>query len=36
MEINKELWTLEVSRCDTDVVFSACMVEFGKTPIDQP
>lgn len=35
LEINQQLWTLEVAGRDADVVLGAGVVELGKTPIDQ-
>lgn len=35
MEVNEELWTLEVSRCDANIVLSFRMIKLGETPIDK-
>lgn len=35
MEVDEQLGALEVTRCDSDVILSALVVELGKTPIDQ-
>lgn len=35
LEINQQLGTLEIARCNADVVFRALVVELSQTPIDQ-
>lgn len=34
--VHKELWSFEVPRGHTDVVFLSWMVEFGQTPVYEP
>lgn len=36
LEINQELWALEVAGSHAHVVFGAGVVEFGQTPVDKP
>lgn len=36
LEINQELWPLEVAGCHAHVVFGARVVEFGQAPVDEP
>ena len=36
MKVDQQLRTLEVPTGDADVVFGVGMVEFGKTPVNQP
>ncbi len=35
MEVDEQLRTLEIPRCDTDIVFGALVIEFGQTPVNQ-
>lgn len=35
MEVDKQLRTLEIPGCDTDIVFGALVIEFGQTPVNQ-
>lgn len=35
LEVNQQLGTLEVPRCNTDIVFRALVVEFSQTPVNQ-
>ena len=34
--VHKELWSFEVPRGHTDIVFLSWMVEFGQTPVYEP
>jgi len=35
LQVNEQLWALEVPRGNTDIVFLTRVVELGKTPIDE-
>ena len=33
--VNKKFWTLEVSRCNTDIVLLSGMIELSQSPVNQ-